>query len=130
MALKFYTSVAKGLKLKAKKFYGLAPTLVEVTGEKLVQEAFLPLRPSWIGLRDSCINVRIPKYGSCVSRKGIGSRFPHIRSQVPGKGSQVEGPKSRVPLFWYVNMYYISKHTGWEKKNVFVMFALQLQFTW
>ena len=34
--LKMYTSVAKGLKLKARKFWGLIPTFVEVTGEKLV----------------------------------------------------------------------------------------------
>ena len=35
MALKFYTSVAKGLKLKFRKFKGLIPKFVEVTGEKL-----------------------------------------------------------------------------------------------
>ena len=40
--MKLYTSVAKGLKLKARKFWGLIPTFVEVTGEKLVGEAFLP----------------------------------------------------------------------------------------
>ena len=33
--LKFYTSVAKGLRLKVRKFWGLIPTIVEVTGEKL-----------------------------------------------------------------------------------------------
>ena len=32
--LTFYTSVAKGLKLKLRKFLGLNPTFVEVTGEK------------------------------------------------------------------------------------------------
>ena len=36
MAFKFYKSVAKGLRLKVKKFGGLIPTFVEVTGEKLV----------------------------------------------------------------------------------------------
>ena len=36
MTLKFYTSVAKGSKLKVRKFCGLSPTFVEVTGEKLV----------------------------------------------------------------------------------------------
>ena len=36
MALKFNTSVAKGLKLKVRKFWGLIPTFVEVTGKKLV----------------------------------------------------------------------------------------------
>ena len=38
--LKFYISPAKVLKLKLRKFWGLIPTYVEVTGEKLV-EAFL-----------------------------------------------------------------------------------------
>ena len=33
---KFYNSVAKGLKIKVKKVWGLIPTFVEVTGEKLV----------------------------------------------------------------------------------------------
>ena len=33
---KFYTSVAKGLKLKVRKFLGLIPTFVEITEEKLV----------------------------------------------------------------------------------------------
>ena len=40
--LKFYTSVAKGLKLKVRKFLGLIPTFPEVTEEKLVGGAFLP----------------------------------------------------------------------------------------
>ena len=34
--LKFHTSVAKGWKLQVRKFWGLIPTFVEVTGEKLV----------------------------------------------------------------------------------------------
>ena len=33
--MKFYTSVAKGLKQKVKRFWGLIPTFVEVTREKL-----------------------------------------------------------------------------------------------
>ena len=41
MTLKFYANVAKGLKLKARKFWGLVPMFVEVTGEKLVGEVFL-----------------------------------------------------------------------------------------
>ena len=36
MALKFYSGVAEGFKLKVRKFYRLIPTFVEVTGEKLV----------------------------------------------------------------------------------------------
>ena len=37
MGLKFYTSVAKGLKLKVRKVLGLIPTFA-VTGEKLLEE--------------------------------------------------------------------------------------------
>ena len=43
--LKFYTSVAKGLKLKIGKFWGLVPSFVEVTGEKLVEGAFFSTHP-------------------------------------------------------------------------------------
>ena len=43
MGLKFYTSVAKGLKLKVRKFWGLTSTFAE---EKLVGGgAFLPSPP-------------------------------------------------------------------------------------
>ena len=41
MTLKFYTSAAKELKLKVRKFCGLSPTFVEVTWEKLVWGRFL-----------------------------------------------------------------------------------------
>ena len=40
MALKFYTCMAKGLKLKVRTFHRLIPTFVEVTGEKLVGGLF------------------------------------------------------------------------------------------
>ena len=43
MALKLYTRVAKRLKLKVRKFWGLIPTFVEVTGKKLVGSLFGPL---------------------------------------------------------------------------------------
>ena len=42
MALKSYTSVAKGLKLKSRKLWGLIITFVEVTGEKLIGGLFTP----------------------------------------------------------------------------------------
>ena len=35
--LKFYTIVAKGLRLKIRKFSGLTPTFAEVTDEKLLE---------------------------------------------------------------------------------------------
>ena len=37
MNLTFYSSVAKGLKLKVRKFWRLIPTFVEVAGEKLLR---------------------------------------------------------------------------------------------
>ena len=48
MASNFDTSVAKKLKLKVKKFWGLIPTFAEVTWEKLVGGLFG--LPSWIVL--------------------------------------------------------------------------------
>ena len=45
IALKFYTNVARRLKLKARKFLGLIPTFAEVTEEKMVG-AYLPFPPS------------------------------------------------------------------------------------
>ena len=39
--LKFYNSLSQGIKLKVRKFWGLILTFVEVTGEKLVEGAFL-----------------------------------------------------------------------------------------
>ena len=41
-AFKLYTSEAKRLKLKDRKFFGIILMFVEVTGEKLVMGAFLP----------------------------------------------------------------------------------------
>ena len=43
--LKFSTSVAKVLKLKVRKFWGLHPTIVEVIGETLVGSLFAPFPP-------------------------------------------------------------------------------------
>ena len=45
MALKFYTSVTKGLKLKVRKFQVSVLTFVEVTGEKLVGGIFDAANP-------------------------------------------------------------------------------------
>ena len=48
MALKFYTSLEKKLKLKVRKFCGLIRMFEEVTGEKLVWRNFLPPSPTHI----------------------------------------------------------------------------------
>ena len=44
MTLNIYISVAKGLKLKVRKFLGLIPTFVEVTGEKMVGAFVAPFQ--------------------------------------------------------------------------------------
>ena len=50
--LKFYTSVGIKLKLKVRKFWGLIPAFIEVTGEKLVRGGrMFAGPPSWIVLR-------------------------------------------------------------------------------
>ena len=46
MTLKFYTNVAKGLKIKVRKLLGLFPTFEEVTGENRIGEPFYPPTPS------------------------------------------------------------------------------------
>ena len=51
MALKPYASVAKRLKIKVRKCWGLIPMFEEVTVEKLLSGVFLPsLPPFGIGL--------------------------------------------------------------------------------
>ena len=74
-SLKFYTSMAKGLKLKVRKFLGLIPTFVEVTGEKLVEGALLPspLPPSWIGLKS--ITIKQGSMGFIICKSYITPTF-------------------------------------------------------
>ena len=43
MVLKFYTSVAKGVKLKVRKFQGLFAMFIKATGERLVGDSTIPL---------------------------------------------------------------------------------------
>ena len=45
MVLKFYASMVKRLKLKVRKFLGLIPTFVKVTGENLVGGGGICPRP-------------------------------------------------------------------------------------
>ena len=62
MNLKFYTSMAKRLELKFKKFWELYPTFSEFTEKKAgrmgVGGGFL-VRPSWIGLRPKTFSYLI-----------------------------------------------------------------------
>ena len=50
MTFKLYTSVAKGLKLKVRKFLGLIPTFSEVTGEQLIGDGSLSLAPAHLSI--------------------------------------------------------------------------------
>ena len=50
--LKHYTSVAKGLKLKVRKFGSLIPTFVEVTGKKTGRGTFLPPILNRVNIKD------------------------------------------------------------------------------
>ena len=52
--LKFYTSVAKGLKLIVRKFWGLIPTFVEVTEGKLVGRGGLFAPPPLLSRIKAC----------------------------------------------------------------------------
>ena len=74
--LKFYTIVAKGLKLKGRKFCGLIPTFAEVTEEKLVGGGRFAPPPSRIGLR-FVIDI------SCFDEeaRGCGFQFRKILSK-------------------------------------------------
>ena len=58
MALKFYTIVAKGLKLKVRKFCWLIPTFAEIAWEKLLEGLFGP-PPSWVGINTGKIESGI-----------------------------------------------------------------------
>ena len=42
MALKLYTAVAKGLRVKVRHFEGLISTFVEIIGEELIGSLFVP----------------------------------------------------------------------------------------
>ena len=63
-SLKFYTSMAKKLKLKVRKFWGLIPTFVEVTGEKMVGGggAFYPHSLPILNRVNVILEERFPRY--------------------------------------------------------------------
>ena len=63
MNLKIYTSAAKRLKLKVRKFWELTPTSVDVRWKKLVETLFFS-RPTLIGLKRRTLCFR-----SCKNRK-------------------------------------------------------------
>ena len=67
--MKFYTSVAKGLKLKVRKFWGLIRTFVEVTGGKLDRGGgFLARAPIQNRVKEGIFdNTKI--HGTAVFRK-------------------------------------------------------------
>ena len=84
-SLKLYTSVVKGLKLKVRNFWGLTSTFAEVTGENLVEGAFLTLSPSWIGLKQLLWESLTDKFCSYNSLKhSISAEFLLMEGYVQG----------------------------------------------
>ena len=69
MALKFYTNVAKELKLKIKKLWWLIPTFVEVTGEKLAVGVFLTPLPPTILKRVKIIDINLGNNDTKTSQR-------------------------------------------------------------
>ena len=67
MALKFYTSVAKVLKVKVKKLLRLIPMLVEVTREKLVGGFFAPppFLPTLNRVKEATVKNDLSKKKKC-----------------------------------------------------------------
>ena len=88
MNLKFYTSMAKELKLKVRKFWRLFSTFVEVPEEKLVRALFwppyCPTLASWVrfksnkNFRLADINSNISDFNNHISIKKIREYFPNI----------------------------------------------------
>ena len=107
MALKFYSSVAKGLQLKVKKFWVLIPTFVEVTREKLVGAFCLP---SWLGLTI---------FGLIVTYKYI-NMFVHDNGTVQFTLVIVSGNWTLL-FSWFFNTWPTSSSLNfynWLKKHV------------
>ena len=65
IVLKFYISVAKVLKLKARKFWRLITTFVEVTGAKLAGGSFCP--QSWIRYCNRTVKLNVSYLVCCFS---------------------------------------------------------------
>ena len=61
MALKFYTSVAKVLKVKVKKLLRLIPMLVEFTREKLIGGFFAPPPPTLNRVKEATVKNDLSK---------------------------------------------------------------------
>ena len=71
MTLKFYASVAKGLKLKVRKFWGLVFTFVKVTRRNLIGVGiFVLLPPSWISLKQRLSSFKGKKEKGTFSAAG------------------------------------------------------------
>ena len=71
MALKFYTNVAKGLKLKVRAFLGLILTFAEVTGRKTERGGGVP--PILNRVKTSVIQS-ISKRNDCVPHTSLDTR--------------------------------------------------------
>ena len=84
MALKFFMSVAKCLKLKVRKIWGLIFTFVEVTGEKLIGGTLkLKIatddRKRLLSLRPTCVPLMTAWFASTKHRKSEKKRTEEKR---------------------------------------------------
>ena len=80
--LKFYNSVAKGLKLKGRKVWRLIPTFVEVTGEKLVL----------------CFNLQFYYFSSVILCSGVASDFIRKSLWLVCQESKLQGYHSKMQI--------------------------------
>ena len=76
MALKFYTIVVKGLKLKVGKILGLIPTFVEVLGQKLVGGIFAS--KFWKGLKNKPIHIKKSIFSKYVLNNGKVGKYTFL----------------------------------------------------
>ena len=97
--LKFYTSVAKGWKLKVKKFWGLICTFLEVTGEKLVEGFLCPLH----------FPDRVKETTKSISKSSVRSRsqeyiFRKFYANII-EASAADFIYSKVPCSYHILLY-------------------------
>ena len=75
-----YTSVAKGLKLKSRKFWRLIPTFVEVSGKKLVGSGEFLTHPEQ-GLGHCSQHAKIVSFETILCCRSLFILSENIRNQ-------------------------------------------------
>ena len=107
MALEFHTSVTKNLKLKARKFWGLIPSFVKVTGEKLVRGTVLVPHPETVNKKTFSL------LSLCFIKRKLNlfvRNLPQSNLSQP-EGSWLRGPSGRIFILLF------SKTPWWSVKE-------------